>query len=95
MAAVERKRELAERDGVLGVIISRDEYREYQELQQKRDRSECSLRAQMRAQNQEKYDFAREVVKLMELAGLDNLKALAGKSAEELFDRANEILAEE
>lgn len=95
MAVIERNREIVERDGVQGVFITRDELREYRELQAKRDRSENSLRAQMRTQNQEKIEFARKVAKFMELAGLDNLTALAGKSAEELLDRANEILAEE
>ena len=60
--AAERRRETAERDGVLGVIISRDEYREYVELQQKRDRSELSLRAQMRLQNQAALNLSRKVV---------------------------------
>ncbi len=90
MAAVERKR-----DGVLGVIISRDEYREYVELQQKRDRSENSLRAQMRLQNQAALNLSRKVTKLVELAGIENLKALAGNLAIDAYDLANEILAEE
>ena len=95
MAAIERKRELAERDGVLGVIISKDEYREYVELQQKRDRSENSLRAQMRLQNQAALNLSRMIVKTFEKAGYENLSALAGDVVQDIYDLANEILATE
>ena len=47
MAGREKKMNLTENEGVLGVIISRDEYREYEELKAKRDRSEASMRARM------------------------------------------------
>ena len=90
MAAIERKRELAERDGVLGVIISKDEYREYVELQQKRDRSENSLRAQMRLQKQAALNLSRKVVQL-----LDANKGLKSALACDVYDLANEILATE
>ena len=95
MAAIERKRELTERDGVLGVIISRDEYREYVELQQKRDRSENSLRAQMRLQNQAALNLSRMILKMFEKAGYENLSALAGNVVQDIYDLANEILATE
>ncbi len=95
MAAIERKRELAERDGVLGVIISKDEYREYVELQQKRDRSENSLRAQMRLQNQAALNLSRMILKTFEKAGYENLSALAGDVVQDIYDLANEILATE
>lgn len=89
------QRETIEQDGVQGVFITRDEYREYVELQQKRDRSECSLRAQMRAQNQAALNLSRKVVKLTELAGLGNLAALSGNVANDAYELANDILAEE
>lgn len=77
------------------VIISKDEFREYTELKAKRDRSEASMRARMLEAIQAKTEFARKVAKLIEAAGLENLTALASPFAEEVFDRANEILAEE
>ena len=90
------KRELKENaDGILGIIISRDEYREYDELKRKRDRSECSLRAQMKAQNQAALNLSRKVTQLIEKAGLQNLITLAGNLANDTYDLANEILASE
>lgn len=91
----EPKKETVEHEGGLGVVISRDEYREYEELQAKRDRSECSLRAQMRMQNQAAINLSRKVTKIVELAGLDNLAALAGTVANDAYELANDILAEE
>lgn len=43
MAAIERRREQTEN----GVVISRDELREYENLKAKRDRSELSMRTRM------------------------------------------------
>ncbi len=84
MAVIERKREQTEN----GIVISKDEFREYQELQQKRDRSECSLRAQMRTQNQAALNLARKVVQL-----LDANKGLKSVLACDVYELANEILA--
>lgn len=93
------KKEIIERDGVQGVFITRDEYREYVEFQQNRDRTLGTMRAQMKAQDyahtKEKIEFARDVKNFIDTAGLDNLKALAGERAVEVLDRANEILATE
>ena len=93
--AAERRRETAERDGEMGAIISKDEYREYVELQQKRDRSENSLRAQMRLQNQAALNLSRMILKTFEKAGYENLSALAGDVVQDIYDLANEILATE
>lgn len=90
MAVAQRERTA---DG--DVVISKDEFREYTELKAKRDRSELSMRARMNEAIRAKTEFARKVAKLIETAGLENLTALVGQSAEDLFDRANEILAEE
>ena len=90
MAVVERKREFAEHEGGLGVVISRDEYREYTELKAKRDRSEGSLRAQMRLQNQAALNLSRKVVQL-----LDANKGLNSLLADTVYELANEILATE
>lgn len=91
MAVVAQRERTADGD----VVISKDEFREYTELKAKRDRSEASMRARMLEAIQAKTEFARNVAKLIETAGLENLTALVGQSAEDLFDRANEILAEE
>lgn len=87
MAAIERKRELTA-DG--NVVITRDELREYEELKAKRDRSEGSLRAQMRLQNQAALNLSRKVVQL-----LDANKGLKSALACEVYELANEILATE
>lgn len=90
--AAERRRETTA-DG--SIVITRDELREYEDLKAKRDRSEGSLRAQMRLQNQAALNLSRKVTKLVELAGIENLKALAGNLAIDAHDLANEILATE
>lgn len=82
MARIKTERTITEQDGVAGVFITRDEYREYVELQQKRDRSEGSLRTQMRIQEQEKINFAREVIRFIKVAGLKNLTEVQRKSSE-------------
>ena len=96
MAGHKKQLDLRENaDGVLGILISRDQYREYVELQEGRDRSEMSLRAQMRAQNQHALELARLIVKSFDRVGYDSIQLLMGESAGEIYDRANEILAEE
>ncbi len=90
MAGREKKMNLTENEGVLGVIISRDEYREYEELKAKRDRSEASMRARMQTQNQEVIDFAKFVKTFFD----ENLSALAIKGALRIYDRAKEIIEE-
>lgn len=81
------------------ILISKDEYREYTELKIGQDRSIGTIRAQMMLQDhihtKEKIEFARSVKKLADTAGLDNLIALVGGLAQEVYDRANEILATE
>lgn len=83
----ERKRETTV-DGK--VVITRDELREYEELKAKRDRSEGSLRAQMRLQNQAALNLSRKVVQL-----LDANKGLKSALSCEVYELANEILATE
>lgn len=88
MAVVAQRERTADGD----VVISKDEFREYTELKAKRDRSEASMRARMFEAIQAKTEFARKVAKFIEAAGLENLTVLAGKSAEEVYALANEIL---
>lgn len=83
----ERRRETTA-DG--SFVITRDELREYEELKAKRDRSENSLRAQMRLQNQAALNLSRKVVQL-----LDANKGLKSVLACEVYELANEILATE
>ena len=92
MAAIERKRELTV-DG--NVVITKDELREYEELKAKRDRSEGSLRAQMRLQNQAALKLASMISKSFDTAGSENLRLLMGNIVEDIYDLANEILATE
>ncbi len=91
MAAIERRREQTEN----GVVISRDELREYENLKAKRDRSELSMRTRMNQAYRERTEFARTVVRFFHHAGVEHLVSFAGSSAQELYDLANEILAEE
>lgn len=73
-----------------GALLTRDELREYRELQAKRDRSELSMRARMVENNQKALNLSRKVVQL-----LDANKGLKSALSCEVYDLANEILAEE
>lgn len=96
MAAREKKTNLTERDGVLGVIISRDEFKEYENLKADRDISEASMRARMQENNQNALNLARVIEKIFDRVGFEKVAELLGKSvAEDLLDRAYEILATE
>ena len=92
MAACNKQLDLREdADGVLGVIISRDEYREYVELQKKRDRSELSMRARMIENNKNALELSRKVLKLFE----KNPGMKYDELYDDIYDLANVILAEE
>jgi len=68
----------------------------YRELLDGRDRTVDSIRAQMTIQNHEKIEFARKVVKLFdEIFDIEHLRQSGEKAITELYDLANEILAEE
>ncbi len=71
----------------------------YRELLDGRDRTVDTIRAQMTIQNHEKIEFARKVVKVLdEVFAIENLRQSGEawkKSITDLYDLANEIVAEE
>ena len=71
--------------GGANVTITAEQYREYKELQAKRDRSLSTLRAQMKVQEAE---WSKDALRLARAVTSEFCK---GKS----FDIANEILAHE
>lgn len=77
------------------VTITSEQYREYKELQAKRDRSLISLQTQMRLQNAEALRLARAVANSM--IGDSKLGAaiIDNKGAKEAYELAYEILAHE
>lgn len=84
------------------VVITGDEFREYQELCKERDRTLLSMQAQMKLQNAQAIELARKVVKLFD-ANFDmkHFRSSSDKAFMEVsgfvavYDLANEILAQE
>ena len=86
-------------DGVLGVIISRDQFREYEELKQKRDRSELSMRVRMIESLQRSNELAEKTVQLLDaLKIINGLAPIIVNGTPDLFnvvyDLANRIIEE-
>ncbi len=82
--------------GGANVQITAEQYREYKELQAKRDRSLISLQTQMRLQNAEALNMAREFVKAIDsLLAIQGLQNIAGKAVQTAYEHANELLATE
>ena len=79
-------------DGVLGVIISRSQYREYVELQAKRDRSELSMRARMIESIENANELARHVIFSFERTRLEYRAGIV--HGQELYELAQKILEE-
>lgn len=78
------------------VTITSEQYREYKELQAKRDRTLISLQTQKHLQFEEELRFAREVKKALEsIFEIEGFELLAAQSARNAYDLANEILARE
>ena len=77
------------------VVITWDEFKEYENLKAKRDISEASMRARMIENNQNSLNLSRRIVKAFDKARLENLAVLIGKDAEEIYEFANMILTTE
>lgn len=97
MAAVAERRAEPRRERTEDgkIVITRDEFKEYENLKAKRDISEASMRARMQENNQNALNICRRIVKAFDKAKLDKLAELMGKDAEEIYEFANMILATE